>query len=197
MAFLLQGDSPDLNVTPEDVASQRLGGALLVSGAILATGGALAGTAGAERAGTTAVTAACADGDCTNEAVAASQALKQMTHGPVPETMAKSRILETDWTVIGKYPAYLEKAKQLGANALNDPVEKWNALGSRAAQWARNVEFLDDAIAKGHSFRLATEFAVGWKEEGTFFKKELVYLLSKGYELKVIDGAEWLVKLEK
>ncbi len=116
--------------------------------------------------------------------------------GPVPEAVGKSKILETDWTVIGKYPAYLEKARQLGANALNDPVGKWNALGSRAAQWARNVELLDEAITKGHSFRLATEFAVGWKEEGTFFKRELVYLLSKGYELVVVDGVEWFVKLE-
>ena len=41
MALLLQGDSPDLNVTPEDVASQRLGGALVVGGAALAGGGAL------------------------------------------------------------------------------------------------------------------------------------------------------------
>ena len=43
MALLLQGDSPDLNVTPEDVASQRLGGALIVGGAALAGGSALSG----------------------------------------------------------------------------------------------------------------------------------------------------------
>jgi len=64
----LQGDSPDLNVTPEDVASQRLGGALFMGGAALAGGTALAGVSSAVgSAGTAAARAACADGDCTNE----------------------------------------------------------------------------------------------------------------------------------
>ena len=76
MALLLQGDSPDLNVTPEDVASQRLGGALVVGGAALVGGSALAGTAGATQGGT-AVTAACAGGDCTNEVKGAGQAAQQ------------------------------------------------------------------------------------------------------------------------
>ena len=68
MALLLQGDAPDTNITPEDIASQRLGGALFVGGATLAGGAAVAGTASVSTAGTTAATAACADGDCTNEA---------------------------------------------------------------------------------------------------------------------------------
>lgn len=70
MALLLQGDAPDTNITPEDIASQRLGGALFVGGATLAGGAAVAGTASVGTAGTTAATAACADGDCTNEAQA-------------------------------------------------------------------------------------------------------------------------------
>jgi len=76
MALLLQGDSPDLDVTPEDVASQRLGGALVVGGATLAGGSALAGAGGAAQVGTTATTAACADGDCTNEVETAGKALE-------------------------------------------------------------------------------------------------------------------------
>ena len=68
MALLLQGDSPDLNVTAEDVASQRLGGALFIGGTGLTGATALAGVAGASSGGTTVATAACADGDCTNEA---------------------------------------------------------------------------------------------------------------------------------
>lgn len=147
-----------------------LGGATeLVVGAI--------GAQAAVTAGTTAATAACADGNCLNEA------------------QATQRIIETGWTVIGKNPAYLDKARQLGASALNVSMEEWNALGSRAAQWARNVQFLDDAIARGDSFRLATSFAKGWAEEGTFYKQELVYLLQKGYELVTdINGAEWLIR---
>jgi len=113
----------------------------------------------------TATTAACADGDCINE------------------VEATKRIIETGWTVIGKYPAYLEKARQLGANALNISMEEWSALGSRTAQWARNVQFLDEAIARGDSFRLATPFAQGWAEKGTFYKQETD-----------INGVEWLIK---
>ena len=79
MALLLQGDSPDLDVTPEDVASQRLGGALFVGGATLTGGSALAGAGGAAQAGTTAATAACADGDCTNEVRGAGQAVQGAT----------------------------------------------------------------------------------------------------------------------
>ncbi len=73
MALLLQGDSPDLNVTPEDVASQRLGGALFVGGAGLTVG------AGAAGLGTQAATAACADGDCTNEVRGAGQVVQGAT----------------------------------------------------------------------------------------------------------------------
>ncbi len=61
MAFLLQGDSPDLNVTPEDVASQRLGGALMVAGATGALGHAVAAGTAARTTATTAATAVCAD----------------------------------------------------------------------------------------------------------------------------------------
>ncbi len=82
MALLLQGDSPDLNVTPEDVASQRLGGALFVGGATLAAGSALAGTAGATQAGTT---AACADGDCTNEVRVVGQVVQDAAKQTSPQ----------------------------------------------------------------------------------------------------------------
>ena len=75
MALLLQGDSPDTNITSEDVASQRLGGALVVGGATLAGGSALAGAGSAAQVGTTAATAACADGDCTNEVRTAAKIL--------------------------------------------------------------------------------------------------------------------------
>jgi len=155
------------------------GGALI--GATL--GGAtelVVGAIGAQAAATTgasAAMAACADGNCLNEA------------------QATQKIIETGWTVIGRYPAYLDKARQLGANALNISLEEWNALGSRAAQWARNVQFLDEAISRGDSFRLATSFAQGWAEKGTLYRQELVYLLQKGYELVVdINGTEWLIK---
>ena len=70
MALLLQGDSPDLNVTADDIASQRLGGALVVGGAGLTVGLGMAGP------GSQTAMAACADGDCTNEVRGAGQAVQ-------------------------------------------------------------------------------------------------------------------------
>jgi hypothetical protein len=178
---------PDENATALDrlgACTEIGGGSVVFAAAVtevfagtLTTAAVTGGTAAT--AGTIA-TAACADGDCANE------------------LQATERILKTGWTVIGKYPAYLEKARELGAKALDIPQAEWNSLGSRAAQWARNVKFLDEAIARGDSFRLATSFAQGWAEQGTFYKDELVYLLQKGYELVTdLNGFEWLVKMEQ
>lgn len=177
---------PDENTDPADRfwACVEIGGGSVGIGALTtelafgtltttaATGGVteLAATTG------TVATALSADGDPTNEA------------------QWLGKILETAWTVIGKYPIYLEKARQWGANALNIPTQQWNALGSRAAQWAANVRFLDEAIARGDSFRLATPFAQGWAETGTWYKAELIYLLQQGYELVIVNGQEWLIK---
>jgi hypothetical protein len=129
---------------------------------------------------TTVATAACADGDCTNEA----RSTAEIIH----------KISGTGWTAIGNNPAYLDKGRQLVANYLNIHIEEWKQLGSTAAQWARNVEFLDEAIARGDSFRLVTPFAEGWAQKGTFYKAELMYILQKGYELELIHGTEWLIK---
>jgi hypothetical protein len=181
---------PDANTTFADrlEASTVVGGGatLLAAGAAELGFGTLttAATAGGATAvggtGATATTAACADGDCTNEAQATAQ--------------LADKIVENGWTVLGKYPAYLEQAKRLGQNALNIPADEWAKLSTRAAQWARNVQFLDEAIERGDVFRLATPFAEGWAEKGTFFKDELVYLLQKGYELQTVHGVDYLVK---
>jgi len=195
MALLLQGDSPDLNVTPEDVASQRLGGALFVGGATLAGGMALAGVGPA--AGTTATTAACADGDCTNEVRTVANAA-QTTANSAQTIVNGSQIAANagnqGLTVLGRYPTYLQVAERLKANVLNDPPEIWNNL-TRAQQWARNKSFLDQAIAAGHRFRLATPFAEGIRlPSDKFYRMELDYLLSQGYKLVVEEGVEYLVK---
>jgi RHS repeat-associated protein len=196
MALLLQGDSPDLNVTPEDVASQRLGGALVVGGADLAGGSALAGTVGVTQAGT-AATAACADGDCTNEVQTATSAA-QTTANSAQTIMNGSQIAANTGnqglTVLGRYPTYLQVGERLKANVLNDPPEVWNNL-TRSEQWARNKNFLDQGIAAGHRFRLATSFAEGIRlPTDKFYKMELDYLLSQGYKLVVEEGIEYLLK---
>jgi hypothetical protein len=92
----------------------------------------------------------------------------------------------------------LSKARELGGNVFNMATDEWNALGSREAQWAKNAEFLDEAIARGDSFRLATRFAQGRAERRTAYKDEMTYLLQKGYELVTdANGFEWLVKMKQ
>lgn len=56
-----------------------------------------------------------------------------------------------------------------------------------AEQWAANQKFLDRAIAKDAEFFLATPLKD--LRKGTFFEKEVQYLMSKGYKLSS-DGSK-------
>ena len=66
--LLLSGDDTSQPVSPEVANSARLGGALLVTTVGVGSGSAIVGSASTARAATTGAGAACADGDCTNEA---------------------------------------------------------------------------------------------------------------------------------
>jgi hypothetical protein len=111
-------------------------------------------------AATSGTTAACADGDCLNEIVTIEEGVQKGV------------------TVLGRNPTYLEVAKDVGGNALNIPQDVWYSM-NRAQQWALNQKFLDDAIARGDYFYLASRWADA--PTGTFFRQELEYLFSKGY----------------
>jgi hypothetical protein len=163
------------------VAHSRMGnqvvGEYALAGALTCGIGTLAapGVSGAVTAGELATGAVCADGDCTNEIEATTQ------------------IIERNWTVLGKYPGYLQKAQYLGANLLNIPDDEWVQLTTRDQQWAKNVEFLDEAIARGDVFYLETSFTQGIRDGGSFYQSELLYLLKQGYEWTTLHGEEWLV----
>jgi hypothetical protein len=86
-------------------------------------------------------------------------------------------------TVIGPIPQYLTLANELGANYFSVPEEAWRAL-SPEEQWAMNQQFLDDAIARGDTFILAQDAESA--RAGSFFEKEIQYLLSRGYAFE--DG---------
>ena len=53
-------------------------------------------------------------------------------------------------------------------------------------KWEFNKQFLDNAIAKGTTFYLANK----WIEApvGSYFRRELEYLFSKGYTLSVYEN---------
>jgi hypothetical protein len=83
-------------------------------------------------------------------------------------------------TVLGHYPAYVEKAAELGARRFNVPTDIWNKM-SPAQQWAANQKFLDRMIARGDQVILATQANAA--RAGSFFARELQYLKSQGYQL--------------
>jgi hypothetical protein len=93
-------------------------------------------------------------------------------------------------TVIGHYPAYVNLAQELGANYLNIPLEEWDAM-SPAEQWAANQAFLDEAIANGDTFQLATPLAE--MDPDSFFAQEVQYLTDPdvGYQPSP-DGTQLL-----
>jgi len=78
--------------------------------------------------------------------------------------------------VLGRYPAYVEKAAELGAEFFEVPF--WNQLSSSEAGWGINRAFLDQWMAAGAEFELATPTEIG---TGSFFEREVQYLLSNGY----------------
>jgi RHS repeat-associated protein len=87
--------------------------------------------------------------------------------------------------VIGRFPAYLEKGRQLGARTFEIPQRIYSAM-TPAERWAANQKFLDRAIARGDDFVLASPLTSA--EKGSTFAREVQYLLSKGYQVS-LDGS--------
>jgi hypothetical protein len=91
-------------------------------------------------------------------------------------------------TVLGRYPAYVEKAAELNARRFDVPTEVWKKM-PLAKQWVANQKFLDRMIARGDEVILASPVKAA--EPGTFFARELAYLRSKGFTLSS-DGTRML-----
>jgi hypothetical protein len=89
---------------------------------------------------------------------------------------------EAGTTVIGHYPEYVNLAEDLQANFFSVPTEQWNAM-TQEEQWGMNQKFLDDAIARGDTFRVATP--LDKVRPGSFLEKEINYLTSKGIKVEI------------
>ena len=92
-------------------------------------------------------------------------------------------------TVLGHYPNYVKLAESIGARRFQIPTKVWNKM-SESEQWAANAKFLDRMILRGDNIRLATP--INKVKPGSFFQKELNYLIEKGY--KVSSDGLWLIK---
>ncbi len=86
----------------------------------------------------------------------------------------------TGTSVIGHYPDYVNMAKDLKANYFSIPTEQWNAM-SETERWAANQKFLDEAAARGSTFRLATSLSE--MKKGSYFAREVQYLKGLGYTI--------------
>ena len=92
-------------------------------------------------------------------------------------------------TVLGKYPDYINLASELGAKRFNIPTNIWNKM-TAAEQWGANVKFLDRMIARGDKIVLSNRVTDINKVTGAF-RKELDYLMGKGYKLSS-DGLQMI-----
>jgi len=90
-------------------------------------------------------------------------------------------------TVLGKVGEYEQYADKLSAKYFHIADDVWNRM-SRAERWAANKAFLDEAVASGQTFELSHPVS-NIAEESGFFRDELVYLKSLGYELSE-DGTQ-------
>jgi hypothetical protein len=82
-------------------------------------------------------------------------------------------------TVLGSWPDYLNRARVLGAHALNVPNHLFRAVGERA--WKFNEAFLNRSIAGGDSFVFSNNANLA--REGTFFWREIQHLRANGYQI--------------
>ena len=80
--------------------------------------------------------------------------------------------------VLGKYPAYVNQGAVTGARTFSMSDDAWNAL-SPAEQWARDQQFLDDAISRGSEIHLATDLTPS--NLTGFSAREIEYLSKQGY----------------
>jgi RHS repeat-associated protein len=153
-----------------EVRWQNVAGGAAIGGAIGLTGGAAAAviTTGSATASTTLVGIG-----------AAKIASGAATAGTAVATR-----------VIGSYPEYVAKAKDVSARFFQVPTNIWNQMSS-AEQWAANQKFLDRAINQGAHFVLESSKKVA--EYGPYLQKEIEYLLEHGYKF-VESGTKLIPK---
>jgi len=88
-------------------------------------------------------------------------------------------ISKTGKTVLGHFPEYIQKAKQMGASYF-DIGKNWSAL-SKAQQWATNQKFLNAIAKTGDQIYLSVSKTL--IKAGSSLTKEIEYLTeTKGYQ---------------
>jgi hypothetical protein len=119
---------------------------------------------------------------CASEVQDASKAIQtanQVCGGDMCASEVKDGTQQIT-TVIGRYPANKELAESIGANWLNIQDDVWQAM-SNPERWARNKEWLQEAVIRGDVFRLASPISEA--VPGSWYAKELDYIFKLGYTI--------------
>lgn len=95
--------------------------------------------------------------------------------------------------VLGKYPDYIKLSDELNAKRFEIPMDIWRKMTPKE-QWAANQKFLDRATTRGDDIILSNPVKDINSVSGAF-RKELDYLIKKGYQLSD-DGTQLILKLE-
>jgi RHS repeat-associated protein len=106
--------------------------------------------------------------------------------GAVTDTVGGSNAIS-----LGRYPDYVRNAQRTGSNTF-DVGDAWEGMAARTDRfggdgpdseiWIRNSRFLDQGIARGSLFRLASN-PLDPANEGSFFTREIAHLQSRGYTI--------------
>src|SRR5262249_11834090 len=92
---------------------------------------------------------------------------------------------------LGRYPDYLISAQRTGSNTFNvgdawegmvNREDRFGGVGPGSEIWIRNSRFLDQGIARGSLFRLASD-PLDPANSGSFFMREIQYLHDRGYTI--------------
>lgn len=110
----------------------------------------------------------------------AEQVLVALSYGSGSNIGILEKKLPCGKTVLGHYPEYVLKADKLNARRFSIPKHIWDKM-TDAERWAANQKFLDRIIERGDEIILATP--LGKVRPGSYYQKELEYLLSRGYRL--------------
>jgi len=92
---------------------------------------------------------------------------------------------------VGDTPGYIDWANKVGAAFFNMEEAVYKQLASNPELvWAVNQQFLDDAIEAGVQFHL--QISPANVRAGSYFEREIQYLLERGYQLVQENGEWWL-----
>ncbi len=105
--------------------------------------------------------------------------LRNTVQPRAPGVAPAKRLSKT--TVLGRYPSYRKLSDKLDARRFEIPAPIWNKM-SPVERWKANQNFLDRMIARGDKIILSTPVRNIDRVQG-YFRKELDYLIDKGYRL--------------